>query len=1001
MRAQTRWRNPWLPGLALVALVSMGANSDNGCLGNTGGDGGPEFGQEGECSAAIDCEQFLPDVDCAGTWDCTNTVCSFACSGTSGCTSDSECADGKCVDAVCVSVQPPACASNADCGSTQVCEQGVCVPVTNPPVCTTSKDCALDQSCVAGVCISLECTTDSDCGPDEACKGNVCVPVSNPQQCQTDSDCKPGSTCECTPDPNCPACDVCLFQCVPTKPTPCIETGCSGEVCSSQTLFTPCVFEPWYECLELTKCGNFAADGSCGWQKNEAFEQCLKDHAGPKDSCLSDSDCGAGKFCAVGICPGAPCTPDYCPPCYGTCEDIEPPNVCYGDQDCGAGTHCSVSDGVCLSPPGCKPGMACPAVCTGYCVANEPTGCSDDSDCGKGEYCGCSWDFAGPPSDPAGAAPPCFLQCLPLEEPPIECLSDADCGAGEYCGCGGFAGAPEAPSDAAFPCLLQCLPKDPPPVNCQSNSDCGAGQVCEVACPDCACPFEGDPADPNFAPWPCDCGPCVGTCVDPQPESCTTDADCGKGEYCGCGPFPVGTPATALIACWQQCLPIEEPPVDCSDDSECAAGQQCILACPSCNCPVDPSDPSAIPAPCDCGPCFGYCEDLPPQPCSSDADCGKGEICGCGPWGATDPAGKIACFPQCIPDPAPTACWVDADCANGQVCNTTDFCMAPPGCGPNEPCDAVCYGQCVDPTPVGCQSDADCKKGYACQCGPIDFSPTALIACLPQCVPVEPIVGECLSDQECGPNGHCNTQDYCLTPPWCTAGMPCPAVCYGLCEAGPADGTCSDTMPCPAGQQCDLQVCEGCTCVPGQDCSCADTMNCYGTCSDVGPAYNCGADSDCKAGYYCAYEVCSGCACPAGVPDCDCAIEPACKGYCKVATPEPTYCWDSAECPAGQICQADAMTPAAIPCTPENCGDPVPPLPPGICVDAPTGKCQVSGCSGQICAPEPMASTCEWQPWYACYKLAKCGAYGADGACGWSDNDEFVACMKEFGTQAQ
>ncbi|MEZ4268929.1 MAG: Dickkopf N-terminal cysteine-rich domain-containing protein [Myxococcota bacterium] len=1023
----------------------MGANSDNGCLGNSGGGGGPGFGQEGECSAAIDCEKFLPDVDCVGTWDCTNTVCSFECSGTTGCTSDAECPGGQCVNAECVSVQPPACTSNADCGSTTVCQEGICVPVINPPACVTSKDCALDQSCVAGICISLECTTDADCGPDEACKGNTCVPVANPVQCQSDKDCKAGSTCQCTQDPNCPACDVCFFQCVPTKPAPCIETGCSGEVCSSETLFTPCVYEAWYECLALTKCGNFAADGSCGWQKNEAFEQCLKDHAGPKDSCLTDSECGEGKYCATGICPGAPCTPDYCPPCYGTCEEIVPSKVCYGDQDCGAGTHCSVSDGVCMPPPGCKPGMACPAVCTGYCVEDGPTGCSDDSDCGKGEYCGCSWDFAGAPdADPAGAAPPCFLQCLPIEEPPVSCNDDSDCGKGEYCGCSwDFAGAPEAPGDAAFPCFLQCmpieeppptctsdadcgkgeycgcgpmpftpnaliacnlqcLPIEEPPVDCQTDSQCGPGQICQVACPDCFCPFEGDPADPNFAPFPCDCGPCVGTCVDAPPEPCSTDADCGKGEYCGCGPFPAGTPATALIACWQQCLPIEEPPVECSDDSECGPGQQCLLACPSCNCPVDPTDPNADPLPCDCGPCFGYCEDLPPQPCTSDNDCGKGEICGCGPWGGADPAGKIACFPQCIPDPAPTSCWQDSDCANGQVCNTIDYCNAPPGCGPDDACDAVCYGQCVDPAPAFCQSDADCKKGYACECGPIVFSPTALIACLPQCVPVEPVTGQCLSDQECGPNAHCNTTDYCLTPPWCTAGMPCPAVCYGLCEAGPGEGTCSTTMPCPAGQQCDIEVCEGCACVPGEDCSCTDTMQCYGTCSDAGPAYDCGADSDCKPGYYCAVQVCSGCACPAGEPDCDCAIEPSCKGYCKVATPQPTYCWDAMDCPAGQVCQLDAaQKPAAIPCTPEDCGDPLPPPPAGICVDAPKGECQATGCSGQICASEPMASTCEWQPWYACYKLAKCGAFGADGACSWSENPEFIACMKDFGTKAQ
>jgi eight-cysteine-cluster-containing protein len=1046
MRSQTRWRNPWLPGLALMALVSMGANSENGCLGNAGG-GGPGFGQEGECSAAADCEKFLPDVDCVGSWDCTNTVCSFECSGNTGCTSDTECPGGKCENAQCVSVEPPGCQSDADCGSDEACKAGQCVPVANPPACTSSKDCALDQSCIDGVCVGVECLTDSDCGPGLACVNSACVPVTNPLDCQSDADCKEGSTCECTPDPNCPACDVCLFKCVPQQPPTCVETGCSGEVCASETLFTPCVYEPWYECLALTKCGNFDANGGCGWQKNEAFEQCLKEHAGPKDSCQTDSDCGAGQYCAPGVCPGAPCTPDYCPPCYGTCEDTQPNGVCYGDQDCGPGTHCSVSDGVCLPPPGCKPGMDCPAVCAGYCVPDGPVTCSDDSDCAAGEYCGCAWDATGNSAEPGGAdaALPCYLQCIP-KEVPSGCTSDSDCGKGEYCGCAPFDGA--TPPNALVFCNLQCLPIEEPPTECLSNSDCGPNQECMFACPDCVCPFEGDPADPNFKPAPCECGPCFGQCVDVGPQTCSSDADCDKGEYCGCGPFPAGTPATALIACWQQCLPIEEPPVDCANGGQCAPGQECIIACPDCFCPpFDPADPNGAPAPCecgpcfgqcvdveppaecqsdsdcaagqqcliacpdcacpvdeagqplpcDCGPCFGYCEDVPPLPCSSDADCDKGEICGCGPWGPFDPAAKIACFPQCIPDPTPTTCWSDADCANGQVCNVVDFCMPAPDCLPGEPCDAACYGQCVDPEPIGCQSDTDCKKGYYCGCGPMPFSPTALIACLPQCIPVEPTTGQCLTDQECGPDAHCNTQDYCLSPPWCTADMPCPAVCYGLCEAGSTPGTCSDTMPCPAGQICNIEVCEGCTCVPGEPCDCVDSMQCYGTCSDVGPSYDCATDSDCKPGYFCAVEVCSGCACADGAPDCGCPTEPSCKGYCKESGPQPTYCFATQDCPAGQVCSYDVpqAPPAAIPCTPENC-DPLPPLP-GMCVDAPTGECQVSGCSGQICAAEPMVSTCEWQPWYACYQLAKCGAFGAAGECAWDANPEFVQCMQEFG----
>ena len=66
--------------------------------------------------------------------------------------------------------------------------------------------------------------------------------------------------------------------------------------------------------------------------------------------------------------------------------------------------------------------------------------------------------------------------------------------------------------------------------------------------------------------------------------------------------------------------------------------------------------------------------------------------------------------------------------------------------------------------------------------------------------------------------------------------------------------------------------------------------------------------------------------------------------------------------------------------------------------DPPEEECVVSGCSGQICAPEPMVSTCEWTCEYGCYALADCETQAA-GICGWTPNPEFDACMK--GCQVQ
>jgi hypothetical protein len=70
------------------------------------------------------------------------------------------------------------------------------------------------------------------------------------------------------------------------------------------------------------------------------------------------------------------------------------------------------------------------------------------------------------------------------------------------------------------------------------------------------------------------------------------------------------------------------------------------------------------------------------------------------------------------------------------------------------------------------------------------------------------------------------------------------------------------------------------------------------------------------------------------------------------------------------------------------------------CIDAggpapEPSPCVVTGCSGQLCADEPMASTCEWTAAYACY-----GDYGicerdADGVCGWRQTEELTACLAD------
>ncbi|KKU49606.1 MAG: hypothetical protein UX71_C0010G0016 [Parcubacteria group bacterium GW2011_GWA1_47_10] len=55
--------------------------------------------------------------------------------------------------------------------------------------------------------------------------------------------------------------------------------------------------------------------------------------------------------------------------------------------------------------------------------------------------------------------------------------------------------------------------------------------------------------------------------------------------------------------------------------------------------------------------------------------------------------------------------------------------------------------------------------------------------------------------------------------------------------------------------------------------------------------------------------------------------------------------------------------------------------------------CYVGGCSNTICSDEPGAvSTCEYRPEYACFSTATCERQ-ASGKCGWTETEEFTACL--------
>jgi hypothetical protein len=58
------------------------------------------------------------------------------------------------------------------------------------------------------------------------------------------------------------------------------------------------------------------------------------------------------------------------------------------------------------------------------------------------------------------------------------------------------------------------------------------------------------------------------------------------------------------------------------------------------------------------------------------------------------------------------------------------------------------------------------------------------------------------------------------------------------------------------------------------------------------------------------------------------------------------------------------------------------------------GGCKRTGCSGQLCSDEDIATTCEYRPEYACYRDATCEPQG-DGSCGWTPSEELTTCLAE------
>ncbi len=243
-------------------------------------DGDCPAGQVCDTSECLSCCPDLPPGEA-----CIAMCCGRCVPGPAGCQSDDDCPVGQyCAQKLdsgrnlvgsCAPLPEDKCVRDEDCGEGGICEFGPC-PLCFPCPCF-------------GTCeYQLKCKADSDCPKGWFCKmETVCPPCvdENPpcempcweegrcvEGCYTDADCPDGFQCNVLKcgDAKC----LGPYECVPAQ-TECIQSGCSGEVCSTEVQVTPCYYLQWFECLAYTRCGNFGPDGSCAFEQTPDFVKCL------------------------------------------------------------------------------------------------------------------------------------------------------------------------------------------------------------------------------------------------------------------------------------------------------------------------------------------------------------------------------------------------------------------------------------------------------------------------------------------------------------------------------------------------------------------------------------------------------------------------------------------------------------------------------------------------------------------------------------------------------
>ncbi|MEE8408402.1 MAG: hypothetical protein V3T05_02235 [Myxococcota bacterium] len=392
------------------------------------------------------------------------------------CTDGIECRSGICNGGQCEDAAT--CIDHADCNSSQYCH----FPSNWTP--GTSGECAgpcgSNAACDAFMqeCRDGRCYTNQDCNPDH-----------------DSSDCPPGEVCNrqsrvCTAPPT-----ECYFD----------EQCPAGWLCDTVTEF---------ECYDPNALGECTVDADCNSEPGcetgcECFDGACRTTGGCDPRLDPLSECGAGNYCAGGVCrPATACADQGTCTAYGLlCDDpdgdgtshcVNPPPCQQPGNTCTDATHTCRQN---LNPPVCLPADDCE--------------CNQDSTCPTERYCelftcacqvGCR--------DNASCIGQCGTPTIP-----IPCTNDDGCQSG-VCGTDGNCSECYCGSDHTCSSTVVVDPG----ADCNGGQPCPAGTMCVY----------NDPSDSEIT---CGLVP-IGDCT----KSCHVVCDllvsqlidpCPAGEACG------------------------------------------------------------------------------------------------------------------------------------------------------------------------------------------------------------------------------------------------------------------------------------------------------------------------------------------------------------------------------------------------------------------------------------------------------------------------------------